>query len=65
MCYKAIKVHTWYLLMCLQLTTLSWHAASNKLHWEKRDCVYELLQHADYRCRCVEYLTLLPQQGDD
>lgn len=55
-----------YVLMCLQFTTLTWHPVSNKLHWQKRDCVFELLEHGDLRgCRCEPYLTMLPQHADD
>jgi len=55
-----------YLVMCLHVTTMIWHPLSNKLHYTKQLCVFELLERAQFHgCRCEVYITLLEQRGDD
>ena len=57
---------SFYLLMCLQPTSLSWHALSGQLHWSKYECGLEQLAHAELRnCRCEPFIAVLPQRGDD
>ena len=56
-----------YLVMCLQLITSQWHALSHQLHYTKSLCVTtELLPHGELRrCRCMPYVVILEQRGDD
>jgi hypothetical protein len=55
-----------YLVMCLQHSTLQWHALTSKLHYTKQLCVFELLERAEYRkCRCEVYVIVLEQRGED
>jgi len=55
-----------YLVMCLHTASLQWHALTNKLHYTKQLCIFELMERAQFRqCRCEPYITLLDQRGDD
>jgi hypothetical protein len=53
-----------YLVMCLRLMTLTWAPASGELHRDKFACMLERL-HTDGICRCVIYVVVLEQRGDE
>jgi hypothetical protein len=52
-----------YLVMCLQLLTLTWAPASGIVHNTSQLCLLERMKHSG-RCRCEPYVTVLEQRGD-